>query len=324
MDTPQTRIHVSFALPGPAADELAASGLPVSAYTDQTGQPRESLLADVAGASGLITLLSDRVDAALLDSAGESLKVVANFAVGYDNVDVAAARERGVVVTNTPGVLDEATADLAMALLLDLSRRVSEADRFLRTGAEWRWEPDLFLGLDVSAGATLGIVGLGRIGLAVAKRAAAFGMRIVATGSRGSSPEAAALGVHPVTFEQLLAESDAISIHCPLTPATKHLFGAAQFAAMKPGALLVNTARGPIVDELALLQALEEGRLGGAALDVYEWEPHVTPGLLTLPNVVAVPHIGSAGGATRANMGLLAVRNAVAVATGGQALTPVE
>jgi len=322
-DDTDARVHVTFELPSGAAAELAATGLTTSVYRGPTGEPRASLLENVRGASGIITLLSDRVDAELMDAAGPSLKVVANYAVGYDNIDVAAARERGIVVANTPGVLDAATADLAFALLLATARRVVESDRFVRSGAAWKWEPDLFVGLDVSGGATLGIVGLGRIGFAMARRAAAFDMSIVATGSRATSSEAQALGIRPVSLDELLAESDVVSLHCPLTPETRHLIGAEQFAAMKSTAVLVNTARGPIVDELALVEALRDGVIGGAGLDVYEWEPAVTAELLTLPNVVTVPHIGSAGGATRERMGSLAVQNVAAVLSGATPPTPV-
>ncbi len=322
-ETTDARVHVTFELPTGAAAELAATGLRTSVYAGPTGEPRSELLQNVQGASGLIALLSDRIDAELMDAAGPSLRVVANFAVGYDNVDVRAAAERGILVTNTPGVLDNATADLTLALLLATARRVVESDRFVRAGNPWQWEPDLFVGLDVSGGATLGIVGLGRIGMAVARRAAAFDLRIVATGSRASSAEAAALGIRPVELPELLASSDVVSLHCPLTAETRHLIGAAELRAMKPTAVLINTARGPIVDELALVEALRDGVIGAAGLDVYEWEPAVSPGLLTLPNVVTAPHIGSAGLATRERMGSLAVQNVAAVLAGQPAVTPV-
>jgi glyoxylate reductase len=316
-------IHVTFTLPAAARAELDRAGRPVTTYEGPTGEPRESLLQSVRGASAIVALVADRIDAEVLDAAGPGLRVVANFAVGYDNVDVAAARERGVIVTNTPGVLDNATADVAFGLLLATARRLIEADRFVRSGAAWKWEPDLFVGLDVSGGATLGIVGLGRIGMAMARRAAAFDMTIVATGSAASGPEAAALGVRPVELAELLAMSDVVSLHCPLTPATRHLIGAEELRAMKPSAILINTSRGPVVDELALVEALHEGVIGAAGLDVYEWEPEVSAGLLDLPHVVTVPHIGSAARTSRENTGLLAVRNVVAVLAGEAALTPV-
>ncbi len=318
-----SRVHVTFPLPAAAAAELVRTGLAVSVQTDGDGESRAALLAGVRGASGIISMVTDRIDAEVMDAAGSTLRVIANFGVGYDNIDVAAARDRGVVVTNTPGVLDNATADVAFALLLATARRIVESDRFVRSGAAWEWEPDFFVGLDVSAGATLGIVGLGRIGMAVARRAAAFDMTIIATGSGAMSAEAQALGVRPVELPELLAESDVVSLHCPLTPQTRHLIGADELRMMKAGAILINTARGPIVDELALIDALTDGVIGAAGLDVYEWEPAVSPALLSLPNVVTVPHIGSAGRATRERMGSLAVQNAAAVLAGDAPLNPV-
>ena len=317
-------VYLSRQLTPGAMAAARTLGPPLVVHDDPDRPPsRERLLADVRGASALITLLTERVDGELLDAAGPGLRIVANCAVGYDNVDVAAASDRGVVVTNTPGVLDEATADVAFGLILAASRRLVEADRFLRTGAEWIWGPQLFVGLDISAGATLGIVGLGRIGLAVSRRAAAFDMRILATGRRASSDEAKALGVQPADLPRLLAESDVVSLHCPLTPETHHLIGAEQLRAMKPTAILVNTARGPIVDEAALVEALHTGVIAGAGLDVYEHEPRLHPGLRELENVVLLPHVASAGVATRDAMGILAVDNVRAVLGGEPPRTPV-
>jgi lactate dehydrogenase-like 2-hydroxyacid dehydrogenase len=309
----------------PAAMTAAHSlGSPLVVYEDPDRPPSRAQLLDGArGATALITLLTERIDEEVLEAAGGQLRIVANCAVGYDNISVAAAQSRGVVVTNTPGVLDEATADCAFGLVLATARRLVEGDRFIRSGVDWIWGPQAFVGLDVSAGATLGIVGLGRIGMAVARRAAAFNMRIAATGSRATSEEAAAYGVRAVDLQQLLAESDVVSVHCPLTPGTRHLIGAEQLAAMKPTAILVNTARGPIVDEAALVSALERGVIAAAGLDVYENEPQVHPGLRALDNVVLLPHIGSAGQATRDAMGKLAVDNVKAVLAGDLPLTPV-
>ena len=245
------------------------------------------------------------------------------MAVGHDNIDAAACAARGITVTNTPGVLDEATADLAFALLLATSRRVVEADAFVRSGEPWSWRPDLFVGLDVSSGATLGIVGLGRIGLAMARRARAFDMRIVATPSRSAGEEAARLGIETLPLPDLLVASDVVSLHCPLTPDTRHLVGAEELRLMGPGSVLVNTARGPIVDEAALAAALADGTIGAAGLDVFENEPAVHPDLLALPNVVLLPHIGSATQETRTAMAELAAANVVAVLGGGRPTTPV-
>jgi glyoxylate reductase len=290
---------------------------------ERPDSPREQVLRDVRGCDGLVLRLTDRVDAELLDAAGPQLRVVANYAVGFDNVDLDAARERGVRITNTPGTLDGATADLAMALVLATARRVVEGDRFVRAGRPWRWSPTFFVGLDLSAAATLGIVGLGRIGLAVARRALAFDMRVVATPTRSHAAEAAELGIELLALDDLLRASDVVSLHCPLTPETHHLIGARELALIGPDGILVNTARGPVVDEEALVEALRSGTLGAAGLDVFEHEPHVPGGLLDLDNVVLVPHIGSAGAATREEMARLALRNVAAVLDGREPLTPV-
>ncbi len=317
-----TRTHLGFR-PGPEA-RAALGAVPgeVTTSDDPSGQLREDLLRDVAGCDAVVTLLTQRVDDELLDAAGPGLRVVANVAVGHDNVDVEACRRRGVVVTTTPGVLDQATADLAFALVLATARRVVEADAFIRAGNSWSWSPDLYVGLDVT-GATLGIVGLGRIGRAVARRAAAFDMRVLATPSRSGADAAAELGVETLPLDSLLRESDIVSLHCPLTPETRHLIGAPQLALMKPEAILVNTARGPIVDEAALVAALVEGRIGGAGLDVFEHEPDIHPDLVGRPDVVLLPHIGSAGRRTRLRMLELALDNARAVLAGEPPPTPV-
>ncbi|NLS08446.1 D-glycerate dehydrogenase [Nesterenkonia sp. MY13] len=287
--------------------------------------PREELLKAVAGAEALITTVTDRIDEEVFDAAGDQLKVVANVAVGYDNIDLEAAAARGITVTNTPGVLDEAVADLTLGLMLATTRRVVEADRFLRTGREWIWGPQGYVGLDISAGASLGIVGLGRIGMAVAKRAQAFGMKIVATGSRATSEEAQQLGVIPAaSVAELLPQVDVLSLHCPLTEENRHLIGAAQLQSMKPGSYLINTARGPLVDEKALVAALNSGHLAGAGLDVHEFEPQTDPQLREMEQVVMLPHIGSAGGATRRKMATLALDNVLAVLNGEQPPTPVR
>ncbi|HSS43364.1 MAG TPA: D-glycerate dehydrogenase [Solirubrobacterales bacterium] len=289
----------------------------------ETAIPRADLLALAAGAEALLTLLGDRVDEELLDAAGPQLRCVANVAVGYDNVDVAAAERRGVVVTNTPGVLDDATADLTMALILAATRRLAEGDRLIRSGQDWNWGMGFMLGSSLQ-GRRLGIVGLGSIGKWVAQRARAFGMEI-AYHQRNPAPAEVetALGAERMPLERLLAEADVLSLHCPLTPETLHLIGAAELAAMKPSAVLVNTARGPIVDEAALAEALAERKIAAAGLDVYEREPQVEPRLLELDNVVLTPHLGSATVETRTAMAELAARNAISVLSGRGPLTPV-
>jgi glyoxylate reductase len=285
--------------------------------------PRADLLELVAGAEAILTLLHDRVDEELLEAAGPQLRCVANVAVGYDNVDVEAAARRGIVVTNTPGVLDDATADLTLALILAATRRVAEGDRLIRAGQEWTWGMSFMLGSSLR-GKLLGIVGLGGIGRRVAERARAFGMKI-AYHSRHPAPEqvVAELEAERLPLEQLLMRSDVVSLHCPLTPETHHLIGAAELAAMKPSATLVNAARGPIVDERALAEALGAGEIAAAGLDVYEREPLVEPALLALENVVLSPHLGSATVETRTAMAELAARNAISVLRGEGPLTPV-
>ena len=251
---------------------------------------------EIAGDSGLVTIPADVVDESLLDEAGPGLRVVANFGVGYDSVDIAAATRRGIVVTNTPDVLTEATAELTIALMLALMRRVAEGDRLMRRRDEWALAPTFMLGEGL-AGKILGIVGLGRIGREVARLAEAFGMKVVHT--RGSGP------YQELPLERLLAEADVVTVHTPLTEETRHLIGRRELSLMRPVAVLVNVARGPIVDEEALVEALEAGEIAGAALDVYEREPDVNPRLLELENVVLTPHLGSSTHAAREAMGML-------------------
>jgi glyoxylate reductase len=274
----------------------------------------------VAGAEAVVTMLHDRVDGAFLDAAGPQLKVVANVAVGYDNVDVDAADERDVLVTNTPGVLTDATADLAIALMLAVTRRLGEGERLIRSGEGWAWAIDFMLGTSLQ-GKLLGIVGYGAIGRATAARARAFGMRIAYT-QRHEAGDAA--DAEYLELDELLARADVVSLHVPLTPSTRHLIDADRLAAMRAGAYLVNTARGPVVDEAALARALADGVIAGAGLDVFEEEPDVHPELLELDNAVLVPHLGSATVETRTAMAELAARNAAAVLRGEDPPTPVR
>jgi lactate dehydrogenase-like 2-hydroxyacid dehydrogenase len=285
---------------------------------------KAELLRGVAGAAAIICTLTERIDAEVLDTAGPQLRVVANTAVGYDNIDVAAVTSRGVVVTNTPGVLDRATADLTLGLILAAARRIAEGDRFLRSETPWTWGPRMMVGLDVSAGATLGVVGLGRIGRAVARRARAFDMHVLATPTRAELDEDERSSIEIVALTELLRRSDVVSLHCPLTPQTRHLIDADALRLMKPTALLINTARGPVVDTDALVAALASEEIGGAALDVFEDEPHVDPRLLTFEQVVLTPHLGSAADATRSAMCRMSVANAVEVLAGRPPLTPVS
>jgi glyoxylate reductase len=251
-------------------------------------------------------MLTDRVDDELLDAAGTQLRIVADYAVGIDNVDVEACRRRGVVVSNTPDVLTEATAELTIALILALLRRVAEGDRLIRRGERWIWAPNLMLGREL-ASLTLGLVGYGRIGRAVERLAVAHGMPVIHTSRSSGMP-----------LDELLAAAEVVSLHLPLSDETRHLIDAAALARMRPGAVLVNTSRGPIVDEAALAAALAEGRIAGAALDVFEHEPEVHPSLLGLENVVLVPHLGSATLETREAMGMLCVEALRAVLLEGR------
>lgn len=321
-ETTSGHVYVSRLLTDRAMERVGDLGLPLQVGGEDP-PTADALAAGFAGARAAVVTLTERVDAALLDAAGPALQVVANVAVGYDNIDVAAATAAGVTVTNTPGVLDKATADHTFALLLAATRRVTDGDRFLRTGQPWIWGPRMLVGLDVSAGATLGIVGYGRIAHAVARRAAAFDMTVLAT-SRSRTSGVDEQGVRFTDLDTLLADSDVVCVLTPLTPQTRHLIDAAALGRMRPGAYLVNTARGGVVDETALIDALQSGRLGGAALDVFENEPHVNPALLDAPNLVLTPHIASAGAATRDAMGLLAVDNVAAVLAGRPALSPVR
>jgi glyoxylate reductase len=309
------RVLLTRRMPPPAAQLLHEAGFAVDQIDSDDPPARGELLGRVRGVAGLIPMLSDRIDAAVLDAAGPSLRVVANYAVGFDNVDIAACTERGVRVSNTPGVLTDATADLAWTLILAAARRVVEGDRLVRTAA-WRgWAPTQLLGLQLS-GATLGLLGAGRIGAAVGLRSTGFRMRVLYTDPCANGELQRQVGATQVDLEQLVAEADVLSLHIPMQPANRHLIGAAELAAMKPSAILINTARGPIVDEAALVAALREGQIAAAGLDVYENEPRLAPGLTELPNVVLLPHLGSATTATRQKMSQIAAANVIAVLAG--------
>jgi glyoxylate reductase len=317
------RIVVTRRIPEPALELLAAAGdLWVSPH--ERPLQRDELHAAAAGADALVTLLHDRVDGALFDAAGPRLRCVANVAVGYDNIDVAAASERGVWVTNTPGVLTDATADLAMALILMVTRRLGAGERLVRAGTPWSWDMFFMLGTGIQ-GKTLGIVGLGAIGQATARRARAFGMQIAYSGRHCADPSVEEeLQARFIELDELLAGADVVSLHAPLTPDTRHLLDAARLARMGAGAFLINTARGPLVDEAALAAALDRGELAGAGLDVFEREPEVHPALRARDDVVLIPHLGSATLETRTAMAELASRNVLAVLARERPPTPVN
>lgn len=291
---------------------------------NEFGIPRDELLKAVSGMDAVITMLTEKVDAEFLEAAGPQLKIVANHAVGFDNIDLADCTAAGVPATNTPEVLTETTADTAWALLMAAARRIGEGERFLRSRKPWIWGPLMMLGQDLHH-KTIGIVGFGRIGQALARRARGFGMKVIYHDAIELPREVTEpLGAERRELDDLLAEADVISIHVNLTPETRHLFGTEQFERMKPTAVLVNTSRGPVVDEAALVEALRNGEIFAAGLDVFEREPEVHEGLLELENVVIIPHLGSATVDTRNAMGLLAAENVFAALDGRRPPTLVN
>ena len=315
------KILISNVLPKEALD-LIPKEITVDYNGADAPLPKAELLARVRGKDGLVCHIVSAIDEEVL-AAAPTLKVVANVAVGYNNIDVAVARRRGVVVTNTPDVLTETTADFAWALLMAAARRVVEADHFARSGQWQRWQWDLLWGADVH-GKTLGILGFGRIGRAVARRASGFDMRVLYHDAVRPAPAVEReLRVTYAEPETILREADFVSLHTPLLPETRHLINERTLRLMKKTAILVNAARGPIVDEAALVRALKEGWIAGAGIDVFEEEPRIHPGLAPLPNVVLAPHIASASRDTRIAMATLAVRNCLAVLDGKPPLTPV-
>lgn len=314
---------VSRRLPEAGLAPLREAGLDVDVYDGDTPIPRGELLARVEGADGIVTLMSERVDDELLKAAGPQLKVVANYAVGYDNIDLEACSRHGVVATNTPDVLSDTTADMAFALLLAVARRIRSGDSLVRSGDWTGWEPEQLLGAQVT-GATLGIVGMGRIGRALARRARGFDMRLLYHNRRADPEAERELGATYAALDELLGASDFVSLHAPLTPETRHLIGGRELRAMKKTAVLINTARGPVVDETALVSALRDGTIAGAGLDVFEHEPEVHPGLLDLDNVVLTPHLGSATLETRTAMALLCSHAVLAVLAGRKPENVIE
>lgn len=308
------RVFVTRKLPGDGIDILRQQA-DVEVWPGDLPPDRKDLLAAAANADGLIALLTDTIDEQVL-AAAPQLKVISNIATGYDNIDLEAATNRGIAVTNTPGVLDETTADFAFALLMAAGRRVAEADRFVRAGRWQTWSPTLLLGQDIH-NATLGVIGMGGVGAAMARRARGFGMELLYHSRSRRHELEAELGMTAVNLADLLRLSDFISVHVPLTNQTRGLLGARQFGLMKPTAILINTARGGVIDEHALARALESGQIAGAGLDVVEHEPldSASP-LMTMENVVVAPHIASASFATRAKMSIMAVESCLAALRG--------
>jgi glyoxylate reductase len=309
------KVVVTGKIPAVALERLRAEHT-VDAWEDESPIARDELLKRVAGADAIVSLLTEKIDAELLDAAGNQLRSVSNVAVGYNNIDVPACRERNVLVTNTPGVLTDATADIAMALILMSTRRLAEGERVIRAQQPWQWGMFYMLGSSIQ-GSQLGIVGMGQIGAAVARRARAFGMTIAYTKRSPLDAETAKeLNATHMELDELLATSDVVSLHCPYSPETHHLMNASTIGKMKKSAYLINTARGPVVDEEALATALQQGKIAGAGLDVFEKEPTVHQALIGLDNVVLIPHLGSATVETRTAMANLAVTNALAVLSG--------
>jgi glyoxylate reductase len=310
----EKKVYITRAITKKATDYLAGS-CSVEVGAEDRPLTREELLQNVRGKDAVLTMLNDKVDAELMDAAGGQIRIFANYAVGYNNIDIAAATQRGIFVSNTPDVLTDATADIAWALLMAAARRVVDGDRVTRRGDFIGWSPLFMLGVDI-VGKTLGIIGAGRIGQAVARRARGFDMKVIYTATGPKPDFEKATGASFSGLDKLIEESDFITLHLPLTPATHHLIGAREFGMMKKTAVLVNAARGPIVDEKALADALRAGRIFAAGLDVYEREPEVEPGLLDLDNVVLSPHLGSATFEARDNMGIMAADNILAAMKG--------
>lgn len=309
------KVVITGKIPAVGLERLKAEH-DVVAWDSEQAISRDELLSRVAGADAIVSLLTEKIDDELLDAAGPQLKSVSNVAVGYNNIDVKACEARGVVVTNTPDVLTDATADIAMSLILMATRRLGEGERVIRGQQPWQWGMFYMLGMGIQ-GRQLGIVGMGQIGIATARRAKAFGMEIAYT--RRSPLEdhvIQELDAKYMTMDELIETSDVLSLHCPYSPATHHLIGENQLARMKNSAYLINTARGPIVNEAALVDALKSGQIAGAGLDVFENEPTVHPGLLELDNAVLIPHLGSATVETRAAMSDIAATNALAILAG--------
>lgn len=315
-------VLVTRRIPQPGIDILTGKCETVDVNPDDRVLTQEELIAGVTGRDGVLCLLTDTIDDAVFAAAGPQCKIFANYAVGYNNIDVDAAKARGIRITNTPGVLTDATADMAWALLFAAARRTAESDKFMRSGQWGGWGPMQFLGQDIT-GRTLGVIGAGRIGTNFALKSAGFRMKVLYTDTTVNADLESQVGAHKVEMDELLQSSDFVSIHVPLMPETVHLIGRRELELMKPNAVLVNTSRGPVVDEKALVEVLKTGRIAAAGLDVYEDEPKAAPGLVDLPNVVACPHTASATIETRTKMATMAADNLVAVLEGREPENPV-
>ncbi|OHA48140.1 MAG: D-glycerate dehydrogenase [Candidatus Terrybacteria bacterium RIFCSPHIGHO2_01_FULL_48_17] len=318
------KIFITRQIPEDGPKLLREQGHEVIVASQDAVISRPALIQSVKGIDALLSLLTDKIDAEVMDAAGKQLKIIANYAVGFDNIDVVAAQERGIVITNTPDVLSETVAEHTFALMLAIAHRIPEADRFTRAGKYRGWEPMLLLGRDLSH-KILGIVGLGRIGSLVAKHAVkGFDMRAQYYDVKPNSDFEKEYGATYMQLEDLLREADFVSIHVPLVPATRHLINAERLKIMKSSAYLINTSRGPVIEEMVLVEALRKGTIAGAALDVFENEPSLTSGLANLENVILTPHTASATIETRGRMAELAAQNIIAVLSGKEPLTAVK
>lgn len=310
------KVFITRKIPQTGIDLLIKAGHEVKVSPLDRPLTREELKSEVAGMDGVLSELTDKLDGEIMDAAGKQLRIIANYAVGYDNINIADAQARKILVSNTPDVLTDAVADHAFALMMAAARRVVESDRFSRAGKYTGWQPFLLLGQDVY-GKTLGIIGMGRIGSALAKRAAhGFGMKVLYHDQKPNEDLDKEIGSKNVSVEELLKESDFVSLHVPLLPETRHLISTKQFEMMKKTAILLNTSRGPVVDEQALLEALKKGDIFSAGIDVWEFEPHLTPGLADLENIVITPHTASATVEARNNMSRVAAENIIAALKG--------
>jgi len=305
------KVIITHKIPEAGFDILRENGLQIEILSSEYINSYRLLADQIGHADALLCLLTDTIDSHLIDRAA-NLKIIANYAVGYNNIDITSCNRRGIAVSNTPGVLTETTADMAITLMLAVAKRIVEADAFTRRGSFRGWEPMLLLGADIT-GKTLGIIGAGRIGQAVAKRAAGFDMKILYSDPIRNTTIEKKYGAEKAALEKLLSQSDYVSLHVPLNEVTHHLLNDERLGWMKPGAFLINTSRGPVVDEQALLKALRLKKLAGAGLDVYENEPQITPGLIDLPNVVLLPHIASGTVETRDRMARMASENIIAM-----------
>lgn len=310
----KAKVYISRKLPE-LLEQMLEPFFIVKSNPSEELESREEFLKNIEGITALVTDSRVKVDEEVMNAAGLQLKAISNYAAGFNNIDVEVATKKGIAVTNTPGAVNNATADIAWALMFGIARRVAEGDRLVRTGEPWGWTPSFFLGRDFT-GKTLGVIGAGRIGMTVAKRACGFDMEIIYVDGSINEQMEKELGARRVDLETLLKESDYISIHTPLTPKTRHLISEKEFALMKPTSILINTSRGPVVDEQALVEALKTRTIWGAGLDVFENEPHVNPELFKLDNVVMTPHIGTATSDARRDMAIMAAQNILDIMEG--------